>query len=228
MKKILLVEDDLYLQKSIKELLLNHSFEVLSASNKAEAIYYVINYKDIDLYLLDIWLPDGEGFDLCKEIRKRYMTPIIFLTACDDEASVVKGLNMGGDDYIIKPFRAAELISRIQANLRRQNVVSQSNVYVCGELKFDKEKRVVYKGGNQPILRPIEYQLLRILIANPGVIIRREQLLEELWDESGNFVEDNTLSVHMSRLRSRIGNEYIETIRGFGYRFVSKVRTVVE
>lgn len=228
MKTILLVEDELYLQKSIKELLLNHSYKVLCASNKAEALYYIFNYKDIDLYLLDIWLPDGEGFDLCTEIRKRYMTPIIFLTACDDEESVVKGLNMGGDDYVVKPFRAAELISRIQANLRRQSDVSQSNVYVCGELQFDKKKGVVYKGKKELILRPVEYQLLGILIANPGVIIPREQLLDELWDESGKFVEDNTLSVHMSRLRSRIGNEYIETIRGFGYRFLNKVRAVVE
>ena len=145
------------------------------------------------------------------------------MTACDDEESIVKGLNLGGDDYITKPFRAAELISRIQANLRRQESVGAVRILQSGDIKLDPKQGRVYKNGNELSLGTVEYQLLLILMQNAGRIVKREQFMEKLWDSSGKFAEDNTLSVNMSRLRKKTGMEYIETIRGFGYRFVKPV-----
>lgn len=223
MKKILIVEDELYLKKNIQELLTRHAYEVLAASNLSEAMYYVLNDPQIDLFLLDVWLPDGDGFTLCQNIRRYSLKPILFLTACDDEESIVKGLNLGGDDYITKPFRAAELISRIQANLRRQESVGAVRILESGDIKLDPKQGRVYKNGNELSLGTVEYQLLLILMQNAGRIVKREQFMEKLWDSSGKFAEDNTLSVNMSRLRKKTGMEYIETIRGFGYRFVKPV-----
>lgn len=223
MKKILIVEDELYLQKNIKELLIRHSYSPITASNVSEAMYYILNNKDIALFLLDVWLPDGDGFELCERIRKYSLNPIIFLTACDDEESVVKGLNIGGDDYISKPFRTAELISRIQANLRRQESLHAVRVLISGDLKLDLRQGIAYKNDEELPLGTMEYQLLLILMQNAGRIIKREQFMDKLWDSSGKFAEDNTLSVNMSRLRKKAGPEYIETIRGFGYRFTRPV-----
>ncbi len=223
MKKILIVEDELYLKKNIQELLTRHAYEVLAASNLSEAMYYVLNDSQIDLFLLDVWLPDGDGFTLCQNIRRHSLKPILFLTACDDEESIVKGLNLGGDDYITKPFRAAELISRIQANLRRQESVGAVRILQSGDIKLDPKQGRVYKNGNELSLGTVEYQLLLILMQNAGRIVKREQFMEKLWDSSGKFAEDNTLSVNMSRLRKKTRMEYIETIRGFGYRFVKPV-----
>lgn len=223
MKKILIVEDELYLQKNIKELLTRHGYSVLTASNISEAMYHILNDKDIALFLLDVWLPDGDGFSLCERIRRYSLNPVIFLTACDDEESVVKGLNIGGDDYIAKPFRTAELISRIQANLRRQESLHAVRILKSGELKLDLKQGVAFKDGEELPLGTTEYQLLLILMQNAGRIVKREQFMEQLWDSSGKFAEDNTLSVNMSRLRKKAGSEYIETIRGFGYRFTKPV-----
>ena len=174
--KLLVVEDEIYLQRQIKAILTERGYEAATASTRA-------------------WLPDGDGFDLCRLIRQKNMKPVIFLTACDDEESVVKGLDLGGDDYISKPFRTAELLSRIQANLRRN------------------------AGRPSP---------LAVLMENPGRIVRREILLEKLWDDWGQEIEDNTLSVNISRLRRKIGSDYIETIRGFGYRFAKPVERCLE
>lgn len=125
MSKILVVEDDVYLRRDLKEILLKNGYDVASASSVKEAIWYVHNDEKIDLYLLDLWLPDGEGFAVCQQIRKRNLKPVIFLTVCDDEECIIKGLDLGGDDYVIKPFRTRELLSRIYANLRRVNQESQ-------------------------------------------------------------------------------------------------------
>lgn len=222
MKRILIVEDELYLQKTIKELLEKHGYHTITSSSLSDAMHYMLNIDDIDLFLLDIWLPDGDGFQLCRHIRQRSLKPILFLTACNDEESVVKGLNLGGDDYISKPFRAAELISRIQANLRRQNPLNTVKILRGGEIKLDKQQGCAYKNEENLNLGTMEYQLLLVLMQNPRRIVKRELLLEKLWDNSGKFVEDNTLSVNMSRLRRKTGAEYIETIRGFGYRFTKQ------
>lgn len=225
MSKILIIEDEPFLRKNIKELLVQNGYEVLTASCKSEAVQYILREKDIDLYLVDVWLPDGDGFEVCKQVRKFSMAPVIFLTACDDEESVVNGLNIGADDYITKPFRTAELVSRIRANLRRQVMEKKSDVLQSDEIMLDTAQGRVYKNQVDLGLSPVEYQLLQILMNHAGLIVKRELLLEKLWDASGKYVENNTLSVSVSRLRSKVGQDYIETIRGFGYRFTKPVHT---
>lgn len=223
MSKILVVEDDSYLRRDIKEILVKNGYDVVTASSVREGLYYVSTDETIDLYLLDLWLTDGEGFTICSEIRKRSIKPVIFLTVCDDEEQVVKGLNLGGDDYVTKPFRTGELLSRIQANLRRMENQGNPLILKCDDLVLDPEQGIVKKCGSVLRLSPVEYGLLLKLMQNSGRIVKREQLHDSLWNGADEAVEDNTLSVTMSRLRGKIGNEYIETIRGFGYRFTGRV-----
>jgi len=223
MSRILIVEDDLYLRRDIKEVLETKGYEVVAASCVREALAYIYKETEIDLYLLDLWLPDGNGFQICEEIRKRNLKPIIFLTVCDNEENVVKGLSMGADDYVTKPFRPGELLSRIQANLRRGENLWEKPVLKSGELVLDISREEVLKSGELLKLSPVEYRLLRKLMENGGQIVKREQLLNCLWDFQHEGVEDNTLSVNMSRLRGKLGGNYIETIRGFGYRFTGKI-----
>lgn len=226
MNKILIVEDDWYLQRDLKEILENNKYNVITSSTVGEAIHYVRTDDDIDLYLLDVWLPDGEGFEICREIRRHNAKPVIFLTASDDEENVVKGLNMGGDDYVVKPFRLRELLSRIGANIRRNEVTRNNELIKAGGLLIDITGGAVSLDGQEIFLRPVEYRLLLKLVDNAERIVKRELLLECLWDGTLDAVEDNTLSVHMSRLRGKIGRDYIDTIRGFGYRFNEKVKKV--
>ena len=224
MSKILIVEDDFYLRRNLREILTTNGYAVFVASSVAEALSYVQREDEIDLYLLDVWLPDGEGFSICQEIRRKNTKPVIFLTVCDEEESVVKGLNMGGDDYVIKPYRTRELLSRIRANLRKREITSDEIFFKSGELVLDKKQGIVRKKQELLHLTPVEFALLLKLMENSEQIVKREQLLMGLWSEEEGAVEDNTLSVALSRLRRKIGSEYIETIRGFGYRFTGKVR----
>lgn len=224
MYKILVTEDDNYLRRDLKEILEKNEYRVVTASSVQEALWYVCNDEEIDLYLLDLWLPDGEGFAICKKIREKSQKPVIFLTVCDDEESVIQGLELGGDDYVIKPFRIRELLSRIQANLRRLEQVKSAEVLSCDGLLLNEEQGSVKKGEEELLFRPVEYQLLLKLMKNSERIVKREELLTCLWDGMKNAVEDNTLSVHISRLRGKVGGEYIETVRGFGYRFTKKVQ----
>ena len=224
MSKILVVEDDRYLRRDLKEILEKNGYEVVAAASVKEAIWHVYNDEEIDLYLLDLWLPDGEGFSVCQRIRERNGKPVIFLTVCDDEECVVKGLHLGGDDYVTKPFRTKELLSRIQANLRRMNRVTEGQFLKSGELLVDAKQGIVKKNGIVLSLRPVEFRLLLKLMENGERIVKREQLFSYLWDGEADAVEDNTLSVNMSRLRNKIGSNYIETVRGFGYRFTGKVQ----
>lgn len=223
-KKILVTEDDSYLRRDLKEILEKNGYRVVTASSAQEAIWYVHHDEEIDLYLLDVWLPDGEGFDVCKKIRERNLKPVIFLTVCDEEEYVIKGLSLGGDDYVTKPFRTRELLSRIQANLRRMENQTGSQFLKCGELFVDLQQETVKRGGEDLKLRPVEYRILLKFMENAERIVKREQLLTCLWDGEETAVEDNTLSVHISRLRGKIGGAYIETVRGFGYRFTQKVQ----
>ncbi len=223
MKKILICEDDIYLQRDLKVLLTKHDYEVITASTKQEGIYHVLNDKDIDLYLLDVWLPDGDGFMVCEQIRKQNLKPVIFLTACNDEESVVRGLDMGADDYIYKPFRTAELLSRIKANLRHQKKEDNARILCSDGIRLDINQSRVFLKDNELNITPIECRLLQILMNHSEKIVKREQLLERLWDVAGNVVEHNTLTVNISRLRGKLGSEYIETIRGLGYRFKKTV-----
>lgn len=224
MYKILVTEDDNYLRRDLKEILEKNEYRVVTASSVQEALWYVCNDEEIDLYLLDLWLPDGEGFAICKKIREKSQKPVIFLTVCDDEESVIQGLELGGDDYVIKPFRIRELLSRIQANLRRLEQAKSAEVLSCDGLLLNEEQGNVKKGEKELLFRPVEYQLLLKLMKNSERIVKREELLTCLWDGEKNAVEDNTLSVHISRLRGKVGGEYIETVRGFGYRFTKKVQ----
>lgn len=220
MKQIFLVEDDREISKNLARLLRSEGFAVTCVSTKKEADsrFYSDHY---DLALIDISLPDGNGFAVCTQIRQTHRIPVIFLTASADEASVVTGLNMGADDYVIKPFRPRELIARIKAALRKAEPASV--IFRMGGLHVDTASGIVRKDGREIQLSALEYRLLLIFINNPKIVLTRDRLLNELWDASGEFVTDNTLTVYIKRLREKIGDDLsrprmILTVRGMGYR----------
>lgn len=211
--KILLIEDDTHLKEGLTEVITQEGYLVDSTIFAKEADEKT-KESSYDLIILDVSLPDGNGFDLCVKWRESGIkTPILFLTASDEEYQIVRGLDAGGDDYITKPFRLLELMSRIRALIRR----NKKTVYKQDGLIIDLEKSNVTKEGKTLYLTNTEFQLLSVLITNAGRIIERKLLLQSIWDDAGMFIEDNTLSVHMSRLRDKIGKEYIRTIRGVGY-----------
>lgn len=220
MKRIFLVEDDKAIAKNLILLLRSEGFTVTHAPTRNEAIAALVGNK-FDLALIDISLPDGNGFTICTEIKETHDVPVIFLTASGDEASVVTGLNMGADDYIIKPFRPRELIARIGTALRKSGRL-RSDFGIQG-LHVDITSGVVKKNGNEVFLSALEYRLLLVFINNPKSIITRGRLLDELWDAAGEFVNDNTLTVYIKRMREKIENDpanpqIILTVRGTGYR----------
>lgn len=220
MKRIFLVEDDKAIARNLVLLLRSEGFTVTHAPTRSKAIAALAGNK-FDLALIDISLPDGNGFTVCTEIKETQDVPVIFLTASGDEASVVTGLNMGADDYITKPFRPRELIARIGTALRKSGR-SPSTFEICG-LHVDMASGIVKKDGNEVFLSPLEYRLLLVFINNPKSIITRSKLLDELWDAAGEFVNDNTLTVYIKRLREKIENnsaspQIILTVRGTGYR----------
>lgn len=224
MTKILLVEDDSQIAAYLGELLRAEGFDTQIAGSKKEAGECLLA-QDFDLVLLDVSLPDGNGFSICAEIKKEYEIPVIFLTASGDEYSVVAGLDMGADDYIAKPFRPRELISRIRSVLRRCK--KEQRILSCGDLKVNVSSATVTKGEKELFLSALEYRLLLILLQNKGQILTRNQLLEEIWDASGEYVNDNTLSVYMKRLREKIEENpqsprLLHTIRGIGYRMENR------
>lgn len=224
MTKILLVEDDGQIASYLGELLRAEGFDTQIAGSKKEASECLL-IQAFDLVLLDVSLPDGNGFSVCAEIKKEYEIPVIFLTASGDEYSVVAGLDMGADDYIAKPFRPRELISRIRSVLRRCK--KEQRILSCGDLKVNVSSATVTKGEKELFLSALEYRLLLILLQNKGQILTRNQLLEEIWDASGEYVNDNTLSVYMKRLREKIEENpqsprLLHTIRGIGYRMENR------
>ncbi|OBR93535.1 MULTISPECIES: response regulator transcription factor [Clostridium] len=220
MKRIFLVEDDNTIARNLVLLLRSEGFTVTHAPTHSDAIAMLAGNK-FDLALVDISLPDGNGFTVCTEIKEVQDVPVIFLTASGDEASVVTGLNMGADDYITKPFRPRELIARIRTALRKSGC-SPSAFEIHG-LHVDMASGVVKKDGSEVFLSALEYRLLLVFINNPKSIITRSKLLDELWDAAGEFVNDNTLTVYIKRLREKIENnpaspQIILTVRGTGYR----------
>lgn len=220
MTKILLVEDDSQIASYLGELLRAEGFDTQIAGSKKEAGECLL-VQAFDLVLLDVSLPDGNGFSICAEIKREYEIPVIFLTASGDEYSVVAGLDMGADDYIAKPFRPRELISRIRSVLRRCK--KEQRILSCGDLRVNVSSATVTKGEKELFLSALEYRLLLLLLQNKGQILTRNQLLEEIWDASGEYVNDNTLSVYMKRLREKIEENpqsprLLHTIRGIGYR----------
>lgn len=220
MHKILVVEDDTLIVRNLSELLRQEGFAVTTASGQKEALQAAENIG-FDLALLDISLLDGNGFSLCKSLKERYQLPVIFLTATDDEASVVMGLDMGADDYIIKPFRPMEMISRIKSVLRRTGRAQA--VFEIGNLRVDSVRGTVHKNGKEVYLSALEYRLLLVFLNNRGVMLSRSKLLESIWDIAGEFVNDNTLTVYIKRLRDKIEDDpqnaqIIRTVRGIGYK----------
>lgn len=218
-KTILLIEDDKMILSSLTEALQLKNYTVFQSKSVKEA-KAVLEKQEIVLIILDINLPDGNGITLCKELRAKYSIPIIFLTAYNDEETIVAGLNAGGDDYICKPFSIKELYARINCILRR---VSDDKIIISGDLQIDLLNYKVYKNNQEIILSAIGYQILFLLVSAKGRVITRNQLLDFIESKTGNFIEDNTLSVHIKRLREKLGvyqgKAYIETIRGIGYRW---------
>ncbi len=214
-EKIFLLEDDIFLRDGLCELLENAEYAVVSAGTIKEA-EYAVKSSAFSLLILDVMLPDGSGFDFCQRLRAMGVsTPILFLTACDDEIQIVRGLDSGADDYVTKPFKLLELLSRVRALIRRNTV----STFTSREIMVDTNNMTVKKNGEVIFVTKTEFQILSCLIRNSGVIITRATLLQNIWDDNGNFIDDNTLSVHMSRLREKIGAEHITTVRGVGYRW---------
>lgn len=234
MLKILFVEDDLPLALGMEYTLKQEGFDVVHAKNLSEARVQYKNNK-FDIILLDVMLPDGTGYELCKEVRGNSEIPIIFMTACDEEGNVVMGLDLGGDDYITKPIRVKELVSRINAVLRRRGVAPKkeenNNKIISGDITVELLKYRVYKNDKVIDLTTIEYKLLLLLIKNKGNVLERNLLLEKLWDTDGNFVDGNALTVYIKRLREKVEDDiknptYIETVRGIGYRWSKEAKEV--
>ncbi|WP_296135458.1 response regulator transcription factor [uncultured Eubacterium sp.] len=216
-EKIFLLEDDAYLRDGLSEMLSGQGYAVTATETISQAREIIV-LGVFDLIILDVMLPDGSGLDLCASLRASGVTsPILFLTACDDEINIVKGLDSGADDYVTKPFKLLELMSRVRALIRRSgnnlSLVSSDGIVI------DMNNMTVKKNNETIFLTKTEFQILCCLIRNSGVIVTRDTLLKNIWDESGNFIYDNTLSVHMSRLREKIGFEHIVTVRGVGYRW---------
>ena len=212
---ILLVEDDVFLREGLSELLLREGYRVFAASSAVDASS-ALPVESPSLVVLDIGLPDGNGLDLCRQWRAEgHQMPILFLTAMDEEIQVVRGLDAGGNDYVTKPFRTLELLSRIRALLRASAPVKISQ----RGLIVDMGRMTVQKDGESVYVTPTEFKILSALIRNANQILTRRQLLEMIWDTGEHFIDDDTLSVHVSRLREKVGVERIRTIRGVGYQW---------
>ena len=218
---IFLLEDDTAIATGLKYSLEGEGDTVTSAKCVKEA-FDIISKNEFSLCILDLTLPDGNGYDVCKFIKSKYNIPVIFLTAADDEVNAVMGLEMGADDYISKPFRLKELMARIKMILKRYSKNGAENTARLGDITINISQAKVYKRGEEIILSAMEYRLLLIFVNNPGVVMSRLQLLENIWDVEGDFVNDNTLTVYIKRLRDKLEDDpsdpkIIKTVRGLGY-----------
>lgn len=226
MSKILL-EDDVSLVDGLKYSLKKNGFDVTVVRTVEEATASLPAISEYDLLLLDVTLPDGTGFEVCEKVRQQNtQIPIIFLTASDEEVNIIRGLDLGGDDYITKPFMLGELCSRIRVQLRRSGIGSQEKTtsLQCGDITIDLLGSRALLNGKALELTNAEYRLLCLLVKNEGLIMTREKILDELWDNNSDFVDDNTLSVYVRRLREKIEinpsqPEHLITVRGFGYQW---------
>lgn len=222
--KILLVEDDKTIASGLEYSLQQDQFETVLCYDVASAKKVLAeNIDQFDLCLFDLSLPDGSGYDLCKVVKERSDIPVIFLTAIDEEVNVVMGLDMGADDYITKPFRIRELLSRIKSVLRRYQKQTQTNLINISNVQINILEGKVYKNGVEVMLTALEYRLLLIFANHLGQVLSRNQLLEQIWDVAGDFVNDNTLTVYIKRLREKLEDNpqnpsIIKTVRGLGYK----------
>ena len=220
MERILLVEDDAAIVESLSQLLRQQGFQVSCAFSQAGAL--ALLSQPFDLMLLDVSLPDGSGFSVCAAARHTAPElPVIFLTASDDELSVVTGLDMGAEDYIAKPFRPLELLSRIRTALRRKGKAAAPLRML--DVTVDPGRGRVEKAGREIVLSALEYKLLMLFLTHPGTVMSRDVLLSELWDAGGDYVTDNTLTVYIKRLREKMEDDpqnprLIKTVRGLGYK----------
>lgn len=219
--EIFLLEDDSAIGIGLSYSLKNEGYGVTVAKTVSEALK-IIKEKTFSLYILDLTLPDGSGYDVCTEIKKTGDYPVIFLTAYDDEVNVIMGLELGADDYISKPFRVKELLARIKTVLRRYNKETADGIINIGNIKINTNEAKVYKNSQEVILTAMEYRLLLTFVNNRGIVLTRQKLLEDIWDVAGDFVNDNTLTVYIKRLRDKIEEDpanpaVIKTVRGMGY-----------
>ena len=225
MQKLLLLEDDIGLIDGLAYSLKKNGFDIEIARTMKEAEELLTLRADFDLLLFDVTLPDGNGFTLCEKLRQSgNSTPLIFLTASDEETSVIRGLDCGGDDYITKPFKLGELCARIRALLRRSNKEAGENVLRSGNVLVNLAEGRVFLGEEPIEFTGAEYRLLCLFLKNSGRVLTRSMILDKLWDGAGNFVDDNTLSVYVRRLREKLEKnpskpEHLKTVRGFGYQW---------
>lgn len=225
--RILLLEDDISLVGGLKYSLNRNGFDVELVRTVEEAMSHLPEIGAYDLLILDVTLPDGTGFEVCEKVRKQgKQIPIIFLTASDEEVNVIRGLDSGGDDYVTKPFKLGELCSRIRALLRRTGISNQNSntVIEYGDVSIDLLGSRVLLRGKTLDLTSAEYRLICLLVRNVNRVTTRNSILNELWDSTGDFVDDNTLSVYVRRLREKIEvdpshPEHLITVRGFGYQW---------
>jgi len=223
MLSILFVEDDDTIAMGVEYSLKQDGFQV-SLADRLEEARDLLKRQPFDLVHLDLGLPDGSGYALCQEIRAAGDTPIIILSARDEEASIVLGLDLGADDYITKPFRLRELISRMKAVLRRRGPVEAGDrTLACGDVTVFTQQAKAYKNGHEVLLTALEYRLLLTLILNQGRVLTRSQILGSIWDVDEDFVNDNTLTVYIKRLREKLEDDpqnptLIKTVRGLGYK----------
>jgi DNA-binding response OmpR family regulator len=225
--RILLLEDDVSLVDGLEYSLKRNGFEVEFVRTKEEAMSRLSQIDLYDMLILDVTLPDGTGFEVCEKVRQLgSLVPILFLTASDEEVNVIRGLDSGGDDYVTKPFRLGELCSRIRALLRRTGITSQNNdAFInCGDIIIDLLGSRVLLSGRILDLTSAEYRLICLLVRNANRVTTRNIIMNELWDGTGDFVDDNTLSVYVRRLREKVevdpsNPEHLITVRGFGYKW---------
>ena len=221
---ILIVEDDRTIASGLQYSLEQEQFTTTLCQNATDATRLIEQQlHTIDLCLFDLSLPDGSGYDLCRLVKQQQDTPVIFLTAFDDEVNVVMGLDMGADDYITKPFRVRELISRIHSVLRRYHKQVSSPILTIGSIEINTQDAKVKKDGIEILLTALEYRLLLIFGKHTGQVLSRIQLLDQIWDMGGDFVNDNTLTVYIKRLREKLEDDpqrptLIKTVRGIGYK----------
>lgn len=218
---IFLLEDDEAIGIGLTYSLENEGYRVTLAKSVDDA-NKIIDASPFALYILDLTLPDGSGYDVCKKIKSKGDLPVIFLTAFDDEVNVIMGFELGADDYISKPFRVKELMLRIKSVMRRYSKESSDGIIKIDNLTINTNEAKVYKNGGEIVLTAMEYRLLLILLNNRGKVLSRTALLENIWDVAGDFVEDNTLTVYIKRLRDKIEEDptdpkFIKTVRGLGY-----------
>lgn len=221
--KLLLVEDDKTIALGLEYSLQQEGYTVVLCHDVASG-KKALTQHTFELCIFDLTLPDGSGYELCKLARERWDIPVIILTACDEEVNIVMGLELGADDYITKPFRIRELTARIKTVLRRYRKESSSrNVIELESLRINTLDAKIYKNGQEIILTALEYRLLLIFANNEGQVLTRSQLLEGIWDVAGDFVNDNTLTVYIKRLRDKLEDDpanpvIIKTVRGLGYK----------